>query len=71
MINYDESNSYKSNKVTNLIDTSEKIKNSDVQNYKNSLNILLPLFYENKYYCHKYKYLNFEPLISNDEVNIG
>lgn len=32
---------------------------------------LVPLMYEHKYYCHEYKYLNFEPLISNDEVNIG
>lgn len=32
---------------------------------------LVPLMYENKYYCHDYKYLNFEPLISNDKVNIG
>lgn len=32
---------------------------------------LVPLMYEHKYYCHDYKYLNFEPLISNGEVNIG
>lgn len=32
---------------------------------------LVPLMYEHKYYCHSYKYLNFEPLISNNEVNIG
>ena len=38
---------------------------------KDELKKLLPLLYEHKYYCHKYKYLNFEPLISNDEVNIG
>ena len=27
------------------------------------------LMYANPYYCHEYKYLNFEPLISNNEVN--
>lgn len=32
---------------------------------------LVPLLYEHKYYCHQYKYDNFEPLISNNEVNIG
>ena len=42
-INYDEKNSYISSKVTNLIDYSEKIKSGDVENYKNSLKILLPL----------------------------
>ena len=43
MINYDENNSYEKNKVTNLIDVSEKIKKEDVENYQNSLNIILPL----------------------------
>ena len=38
---------------------------------KESLRKLIPLMYEHNYFCHKYKYLNFEPLISNDEVNIG
>lgn len=38
---------------------------------KSELRKLIPLLYEHKYYCHKYKYLNFEPLISNDKVNIG
>lgn len=32
---------------------------------------VVSLMYEHKYYCHEYKYLNFEPLISNDKVNIG
>lgn len=32
---------------------------------------LVPLMYQNQYYCHEYKYLNFEPLISNNKVNIG
>lgn len=36
-----------------------------------NLKKLVPLMYEHKYYCHEYKYLNFEPLVSNDEVNIG
>lgn len=27
------------------------------------------LMYNNPYYCHEYKYLNFEPLISNSKVN--
>lgn len=32
---------------------------------------VVPLMYEHNYYCHQYKYDNFEPLISNNEVNIG
>lgn len=32
---------------------------------------LVPLLYEHNYYCHQYKYDNFEPLISNNKVNIG
>jgi hypothetical protein len=35
---------------------------------KESLKIA-SLMYANPYYCHEYKYLNFEPLISNNEVN--
>lgn len=38
---------------------------------KENVKKLVPLMYKNKYYCHEYKYLNFEPLISNDKVNIG
>jgi len=38
---------------------------------KEEIKKLVPLMYEHKYYCHEYKYLNFEPLISNNEVNIG
>ena len=38
---------------------------------KESLKKLVPLMYQNKYYCHEYKYLNLEPFISNNEVNIG
>lgn len=38
---------------------------------KESLKILVPLMYNNKYYCHEYKYLNLEPFISNNGVNIG
>lgn len=38
---------------------------------KKEIKKIVPLMYQNKYYCHKYKFLNFEPLISNDEVNIG
>lgn len=38
---------------------------------KENVKKLVPLMYEHKYYCHDYKYLNFEPLISNGEVNIG
>ena len=40
-INYDENNSYMKNKVTNLIDESENIKQIDIENYEKSLNILL------------------------------
>ena len=36
-----------------------------------NLKKIIPLMYKHKYYCHEYKYLNFEPLISNGEVNIG
>ena len=42
-INYDENNSYKKIKVTNLIDVSQNIKEKDVKNYKKSLDVLLPL----------------------------
>lgn len=38
---------------------------------KEEIRKIIPLMYENKYYCHEYKYQNFEPLISNNEVNIG
>lgn len=38
---------------------------------KEEVRKLVPLLYEHKYYCHQYKYDNFEPLISNNEVNIG
>lgn len=38
---------------------------------KEEVKKLVLLMYEYNYYCHEYKYLNFEPLISNDEVNIG
>ena len=43
VINYDEENSYIKDKVTNLIDVSQNIKRSDIENYKNSLNNLLNL----------------------------
>ena len=43
MINYDEHNSYRKKKITNLIDASSNIKKEDIENYKNSLNILKPL----------------------------
>ena len=42
-INYNENNSYKKNKVTNLIDVSQNIKEKDVKNFKKSLDVLLPL----------------------------
>ena len=42
-INYDENNSYKKNKITNLIDVSQNIQEKDVENYKKSLDILSPL----------------------------
>ena len=40
-INYDDNNSYKKNKVTNLIDQSEKITKNDAEKYENNLNKLL------------------------------
>ena len=43
IINYDEKNSYIKDKVTNLIDASEKVQKMDIQNYENALNDLLPL----------------------------
>ena len=43
IINYDDKNSYIKNKITNLIDASENIKKSYIENYENSLNNLLPL----------------------------
>ena len=43
IINYDEENSYTKDKVTNLIDISQKIQKSDIKNYENFLNNLLPL----------------------------
>ena len=42
-INYDDNNSYIKKKITNLVDISNNIKEEDIENYKNSLNILLPL----------------------------
>ena len=42
-INYDENNSYRKKKLTNLIDVSGNIKKEDIENYQNSLNILKPL----------------------------
>lgn len=36
-----------------------------------NLKKIVPLMYEHKYYCHQYKYDNFEPLFSNKEVNMG
>ena len=33
---------------------------------KEELQKLVSLLYKNKYYCHEYKYKNFEPYISND-----
>ena len=38
---------------------------------KENVRKLVPLMYKHNYYCHDYKYLNFEPLFSNEEVNIG
>lgn len=38
---------------------------------KENLRRIVQLMYEHKYYCHQYKYDNFEPLISNNKVNIG
>lgn len=35
---------------------------------KENVKKLVPLMYEHKYYCHQYKYDNFEPYISNDIV---
>ena len=43
IINYDNVNSYIKDKKTNLIDISENIEKSEVENYKNNLNNLLPL----------------------------
>ena len=43
IINYDEKNSYIKDKITNLVDTSEKVQYKDIQNFKNALNALLPL----------------------------
>jgi len=43
IINYDEKNSFKKNKITNLIDISEKLKEEDVENYQKALDTLLPL----------------------------
>ena len=40
IINYDDKNSYYKDKRTNLIDISETIKKSDIENYKHSLNNL-------------------------------
>ena len=42
-INYDEKNTFTKNKITKLVDCSEKIKQADVTNYEKSLNNLLPL----------------------------
>lgn len=36
-----------------------------------NLRKIVQLMYKHKYYCHQYKYDNFEPLISNNKVNIG
>lgn len=38
---------------------------------KENLKKIVPLMYENKYYCHEYKYKLLEPYISNDIVQIG
>lgn len=38
---------------------------------KENLKKLVPLIYENKYYCHEYKYKLLEPYISNDIQQIG
>ena len=43
IINYDEKNSYVKDKTTQLVDTSEKVQNKDIQNYKVALDTLLPL----------------------------
>lgn len=43
IINYDEKNSFKKNKITNLIDISEKLKENDAENYQKALDTLLPL----------------------------
>ena len=42
-INYDENNIYTKNKITNLKDVSENIKEKDLKNYENSIYNLLPL----------------------------
>ena len=39
-INYDDNNSYIKKKITNLVDISNNIKEEDIENYKNSLNII-------------------------------
>lgn len=38
---------------------------------KENLKKVISLMYQNNYYCHQYKYNNFEPLISNNKVNMG
>ena len=43
LINYDETNSYTKDKITNLTDISKNIKKKDIQNYEKSLNNLLKL----------------------------
>ena len=42
-IRYDELNSFKKNKITKLVDDSQKIKQADIDNFEKSLNNLLPL----------------------------
>ena len=42
IIDYDEKNSYMKNKVTNLIDQSKDLKESDIKNYEKALDSLLP-----------------------------
>ena len=59
-INYDENNSYKKNKITNLIDVSKNIKEKDVQNYKKSLDILLPLIKPHLFYDEQFSNADFE-----------